>query len=105
VIGAALLLVGQTFLSAHLAQTRMSAPHDKTVSLDVKNEDVHVILKSMQKQCDIRNLIIDPKVAGEGTFVFHSLPCRAAFDHVARTMSLRIDEYENNVVAISPDAR
>ena len=103
-IAAALILVGQTFLSVQGAQTGMSAPH-KTVSLDVKNEDVHVILKSMQKQCDIRNLIIDPKVTGEGTFVFHSLPCRAAFDHVARTMSLRIDEYENNVVAISPDAR
>jgi len=100
VIAAALIFVGQTFLSVQGGRT-----HEKTVSIDVKNEDIHAILTSMQKQCGIRNLIIDPKVSGEGTFVFHELPCRTAFDHVARTMSLRIDEYENNVVAISPETR
>ena len=37
-----------------------------TVTLDVKDEDVRDILKSMQKQCGIKNLAIDPQVAGRG---------------------------------------
>jgi len=85
-----------------LATALATAPQPKTVTLDVKDEDVHLILKSMQKQCEIRNLVIDPKVSGNGTFVFHSLPCRTAFDTVADTLSLRVDSYENNVVAVSP---
>src|SRR3954465_6319042 len=32
------------------------------VTLDVKDADVHVVLKSIQKQCAIRNLVIDPSV-------------------------------------------
>ena len=75
---------------------------DKTVTLDVKDEDVHIILRSMQKQCGIRNLVIDPKVQGNGTFVFHALPCRTAFDTVTSTLSLKLDTYENNVVVVAP---
>ena len=75
---------------------------DKTVTLDVKDEDVHIILRSMQKQCEIRNLVIDPKVQGNGTFVFHALACRTAFDTVTSTLSLKLDTYENNVVVVAP---
>jgi len=75
---------------------------ERTVSIDVKDEDVHKILRSMQEQCAIRNLIIDPKVQGEGTFVLHSVPCRAAFDVVTETLSLKLVTYENNVVEVSP---
>lgn len=74
----------------------------QVVSLDVKDEDVRVILRSMQKQCEIRNLIIDPKVEGKGTFLFHDVPCRTAFEVVTTTMSLKIVSYENDVVAVSP---
>ena len=55
---------------------RASAP--PSVTLDVKDEDVVVILKSMQKQCGIKNLVIDKEVQGKGTFIFHDLPCERA---------------------------
>jgi len=58
------------------------------VTLDVKDEDVHAILKSMQKQCAVKNLVIDPNVSGNGTFYFHDLPCGKAFDVVLSTMGL-----------------
>src|SRR5207244_7521865 len=58
------------------------------VKLDVKDEYVHVILKSMQKQCAVKNLVIDPNVSGNGTFYFHDLPSGKAFDVVLSTMGL-----------------
>jgi len=72
------------------------------LTLDVKDADVHEILASMKQQCRIKNLIIDPKVQGEGTFVLHSVPCRTAFDVVTETLSLKLVTYENNVVEVSP---
>jgi len=81
------------------------APQPKTVTLDVKDEDVRVILKSMQTQCGIKNLIIDKEVQGQGTFIFHELPCKTAFDTVFRTMSLRAKTYSNNVVNVAPRSK
>ena len=77
----------------------------KAVSLDVKDEDVVVILKSMQKQCGIKNLIIDKEVQGKGTFLFRELECGRAFDVVFRTMSLRAKSYGNDVVNVSPRSK
>jgi type II secretory pathway component HofQ len=76
-----------------------AAAKPPAVTLDVKDEDVHVILKSMQKQCAIKNLIIDPNVSGNGTFYFTDVPCRTAFDVVFRTMGLAA-EYSDDVVAV-----
>lgn len=76
-----------------------SAP---TVTLDVKDMAVREILAAMQKQCGIKNLIVYPSVSGSGTFLFHDLPCRTAFNVVTSTLSLRIDEYENDLVAVRP---
>ena len=78
------------------------APQPKTVTLDVKDEDVRVILKSMQKQCGIKNLIIDKEVQGSGTFLFRELPCKTAFDTVFKTMSLRAMTYGSDVVNVAP---
>ena len=78
------------------------APEPKTVTLDVKDEDVRVILKSMQKQCGIKNLIIDKEVQGSGTFLFRELPCKTAFETVFKTLSLRAMTYSSNVVNVSP---
>ena len=83
----------------------MLAARPKTVTLDVKDEDVRVILKSMQTQCGIKNLIIDKEVQGQGTFIFRQLPCKTAFDTVFRTMSLRAKTYSNNVVNVSPRSK
>jgi type II secretory pathway component GspD/PulD (secretin) len=77
-------------------------PAEPRVMLDVKDADVREILRSMQKQCEIKNLVIDPKVEGQGTFVLRSVPCRTAFDVVTRTMSLKLVTYENNVVEVTP---
>jgi type II secretory pathway component HofQ len=76
-----------------------AAAKPPAVTLDVKDEDVHVILKSMQKQCAIKNLVIDPNVSGNGTFYFTDVPCRTAFDVVFRTMGLAA-EYSDDVVAV-----
>lgn len=81
------------------------APQPKTVSLDVKDEDVRVILKSMQKQCGIKNLIIEKEVQGKGTFMFHELPCDRAFDTVFKTMSLRATTYSNDVIDVAPRSK
>lgn len=78
------------------------APQPKTVTLDVKDEDVRVILKSMQKQCGIKNLVIDKEVQGSGTFLFRDLPCKTAFDTVFKTMSLRATVYGSDVVNVAP---
>ena len=70
------------------------------VTLDVKDAEVRVILKSMQKQCGIRNLMIDPNVQGTGTFLFHDVPCRTAFGIVLRSLGLASAEYDNSVVTV-----
>jgi hypothetical protein len=72
----------------------------KSVTLDVKDEEVHAILRSMQKQCAVRNLVIDPGVEGRGTFTFHKLPCDKAFEVVTSTLGLQVREEENSVVTV-----
>ena len=76
-----------------------AAEKPRTVTLDVKDEEIHVILKSMQKQCAIRNLVVDPGVSGNGTFYFHDVPCARAFDVVLQTMNLGA-EVTDDVVAV-----
>jgi type II secretory pathway component GspD/PulD (secretin) len=75
---AALLLLAT--VTAHAAPRRQ-----RTVTLDVKDEDIRVILKSMQKQCAVKNLLLDKDVQGTGTFLFREVPCRTAFDVVFRS--------------------
>ena len=72
------------------------------VTLDVKDADVHVVLKSIQKQCGIRNLVIDPGVTGSGTFLFHDVPCKVALDTVLRVNGLAAKTYSSSVVAVAP---
>ncbi len=73
-----------------------------SVTLDVKDEDVRVVLKSIQKQCGIRNLIIDPGVTGGGTFLFHEVPCKVALDTVMRVNGLAVRTYSSSVVTVRP---
>ena len=75
--------------------------HAPGVTIDVKDEDIHAILKTMQQQCGIKNLVIDPDVQGRGTFLFRDLPCRIAFDTVFRTMGLSSVIYPNSVITVS----
>jgi len=75
------------------------AEKPRGVTLDVKDEDIHVILKSMQQQCAVKNLVIDPDVSGKGTFFFRDVPCARAFDVVLSTMGLGA-EVTDDVVAV-----
>ena len=75
-------------------------PKPLTVTLDVKDEDVRNILKSMQKQCAIKNLAIDPQVQGKATFYVRDLPCPTAFDVVLRTFGLRAVNYSSSLTAV-----
>lgn len=73
-------------LALILAATVTTAP---TVTLDVKDAEPRVVLKAMQKQCGIRNLIIDPDVPKTAaTFYFREVPCETAFRVVLRTYGL-----------------
>jgi hypothetical protein len=87
-------------LTVKVNPARASAKNKpRGVTLDVKDEDIHVILKSMQQQCAIKNLVIDRDVAGNGTFFFRDVPCERAFDVVLRTMRLAA-EVTDDVVAV-----
>jgi hypothetical protein len=77
---------------------------EPAVTLDVKDEDVRVILRSMQKQCGVKNLLIDRDVAGAGMVYFREVPCTTAFRTVFRQFGLagRVD---TNIVTVEPRSR
>jgi protein transport protein HofQ len=79
----------------------MLAADQPTVTLDVKDADVREILRSMQKQCGIKNLVIDPDVSGAGTIYFHDVPCETAFETVFKQFGLK-GEVEPNMVVVEP---
>jgi type II secretory pathway component GspD/PulD (secretin) len=72
-----------------------------TVTLDVKDADVRVVLKSMQQQCGIKNLLIDKEVQGEATILFREVPCATAFKVVFRQFSLT-GQVAQNVTTVEP---
>jgi type II secretory pathway component GspD/PulD (secretin) len=83
-----------------LCSAAFAAPaKSRGVTLDVKDADVHSVLKSIQKQCGIRNLVIDPGVTGSGTFLFHDVPCKAALDAVLKMNGLAAT-HAGSVVAV-----
>lgn len=72
-----------------------------TVTLDVKDAKARDVLKSLQKQCAVKNLIVDPDVPeGSASFYFHDVPCRTAFDVVLSTYRLKAVEYSTSTVAV-----
>jgi type II secretory pathway component GspD/PulD (secretin) len=73
---------------------------DRTVTLDVKDAEVKEIFKSMQKQCGIKNVVLDPNVQGKGTFYFHQVPCRTAFPIVLRTLGLQATNSTEAMLAV-----
>jgi hypothetical protein len=86
-------------LTLALAASATAKP--RTVTLDVKDGEARVILKDMQKQCGIRNMVIDPDVRGSGTFYFREVPCETAFRAVFRTLELT-GQVETNLVTVEP---
>jgi hypothetical protein len=73
-------------LASLILAATVSAP---TVTLDVKDAEPRAVLKAMQKQCGIRNMLIDPDVPKTAaTFYFREVPCDTAFRVVLRTYGL-----------------
>src|SRR6185369_4243863 len=93
------LFAGLMFLAPLLAR---AADKEPTATLDVKDEDIRVVFQSLKEQCGVRNLLIDKDVSGKATFYLHDVPCTAAFEVVARTMSLAYDIEPNSVVSVRP---
>jgi hypothetical protein len=90
-------------LAALVALAPFAARADEPVaSLDVKDEDARVVLKDLQKQCGIKNLLIDKEVGGRAMFYLRDVPCSTAFAIVAHTFQLRIVVEENSVVDVRP---
>ncbi|HEU4888127.1 MAG TPA: hypothetical protein VFV49_09590, partial [Thermoanaerobaculia bacterium] len=81
--------------------TFTAAAAEPTVTLDVKDEDVRIILKSMQKQCGIKNLLIDKDVTGSGTIYFREVSCSTAFRVVFKQFGLT-GQVEANMVTVEP---
>jgi type II secretory pathway component GspD/PulD (secretin) len=80
-------------------------PKEPTVTMDVKDEEVREILKSIKTQCAIRNLIVDPGVKGTATFVFHAVPCHTALSTVLATFGLAAVVDGRSVVSVEPRQR
>lgn len=72
-----------------------------TVTLDVKDEDVRIILQSMKEQCGIKNLLIDKDVTGSGTIYFREVSCTTAFRTVFKQFGLA-GKVEPHVVTVEP---
>ena len=87
-------------LTVQRSQYWIQDPPEALVTLDVKDQDIRVILKDMKQQCRIKNLVIDPNVSGSGTFMFEKLPCRTAINVVLRTLGLAYVDYGNSVMSV-----
>ena len=92
------VLSGATAASAAKSDAEKKQ-NEPTVTLDVKDEDVVVILKAMQKQCGIRNLLIDKDVTGKGMVYFTDVPCSTAFRTVMGQFGLA-GQVERNIVHV-----
>ncbi|HUP49446.1 MAG TPA: hypothetical protein VNA04_11715 [Thermoanaerobaculia bacterium] len=82
-------------------QPIVARPAGPAVTLDVKDAEATVVLKEMQKQCGIRNLMIDPDVKVKGTFYFHEVPCTQAWNVVLRSLGLDVRTYSSSIVAVT----
>ena len=94
-----LLVAGAAFGATEKKISERETPrpmvNELTVSLDVKDMEARDILKSMQRQCRVKNLALDPGVQGKGTFYFQDVPCRTAFPIVLRSLGLDSITYPN----------
>ena len=88
----ALVLAATT---AAAAPSHTAKPKPRTVTLDVKDAEAREVLRSMQKQCGIKNMIVDPDVQRAGaSFYFREVPCATAFRVVLRTYGLSTQDVQ-----------
>lgn len=88
------------------SSTRAARTQEPSVTLDVQEAELRDVLRSMQQQCGIRNLVLDREVAGQsGTLVFRDVPCSRAFRIVLRMHGLESSSYDNRVLHVGPQGR
>jgi hypothetical protein len=75
------------------------------VTLDVKDGEVRAILRELRLQCGVRNLMVDPAVAGAGTVLFNEVPCGDAFQVVFSIFGLAGEFQPNSVTSVRPGQR
>jgi hypothetical protein len=102
---AALLLATAPVMVAETAKPRTDKPRKaapRTVTMDVKDAEARDVLRAMQKQCGIRNMLIDREVEGMkgATFKFTEVPCDVAFRVVFRTYGLAGQFHQSSVVTV-----
>ena len=102
---AALPAFAATTKTVTIPATELRAVTQHTVTIDVKDEDARAILTSMQKQCAVKNLLIDDDVNVRGTFKFRSVPCGTAFRVVLQSLGLGAKDYGNSVLAVGRNKR
>ncbi len=83
----------------------VSDPSEPRLALDVKDAEVHEIMKIVKQQCGIRNLIIDPDVSGKGTFLFKDVPCSVGLRTIVRSLELALEIDENSTVVVNRSRR
>ena len=86
---------------AAAAKRTESKAKERTVTIDVNDAPIRTVLVSMQKQCGIKNLVVDPDVTGNsGTIVFRDVPCSTAFKTTLRMWGLTSSQYSNALVHV-----
>jgi hypothetical protein len=105
VIIAALPAFAATTKTITIPATELRAVTRHTVTIDVKDEDARAILTSMQKQCAVKNLIVDDDVNVRGTFKFRGVPCATAFRVVFQSLGLGATDYGNSTLTVGRTKR
>jgi|GEM_PF-582204 len=77
---------------------------EPTLTIDVKDADVRLIMREVKEQCGIKNMIIDPEVQGTGTFLFDGVPCRLGIRTILASLGLGSEPYPDllRVTAANP---
>ena len=78
----------------------ISDPAEPTLTMNVKDADIHSLMQIVKEQCGIRNLIIDPGVSGSGTFLFNDVSCTQGIETILRSIGLGY-EIESSVLRVS----
>lgn len=76
-------------------------PSEPTVTLDLKDAELTLILQEIKKQCGIRNLMIDPEVREHrGTFLFVEVPCTQALVTIFDSLGLTAEVEANSILTV-----
>jgi hypothetical protein len=104
-----LLVVGLAFPAFAAKERNLDQPRDgkgvraePTVTMDVKDMETRKILKEVQAQCGMKNLIVDPDVKDEqGTFKLNKVSCSTALKVILRSLRLDSVTYSNSLVNVT----